>query len=101
MGIQERKAREFQRREDEILQAALSLSNRDDWQTVTIEQIALKAEIGKGTVYKHFDTKDDIYARLAASFHQLVLQRLRAIDPASSAEQKLRETIRVFWDVYG
>ena len=58
------KAREFQRREDELLQAALEVSNCDDWQTVTIEQIAQKAEIGKGTVYKHFAAKGDMYARL-------------------------------------
>ena len=49
MSIQDRRAREFVRREQDILQAALALSNRDDWQTVTIDQIAPKAEIGKGT----------------------------------------------------
>ena len=58
MSIHDRKAREFQRREEDILKAALALSNRDDWQAVTIEQIAQKAEIGKGTVYKHFPSKD-------------------------------------------
>lgn len=34
-----------------------------DWQTVTIEQIAERAEIGKGTIYKHFKTKDEILYR--------------------------------------
>jgi AcrR family transcriptional regulator len=76
------------------------LSNRDDWQTVTIEQIAQTAEIGKGTVSKHFPSKDDIYARLAINFHRLVLQRIRAIDPSLPATDKLREIVRVFWDVY-
>src|ERR1043165_5128642 len=98
MGIRDRKAREFQRREDDILRAALALSNRDDWQAVTIDQIAQKAEIGKGTVYKHFTSKDDIYARLAVNFHRLVLQRLRAIDPALAALEKLREIVKVFWE---
>ncbi len=100
MGIQDRKAREFQRREDDILQAALALSNRDDWQAVTIDQIAQKAEIGKGTVYKHFPSKDDIYARLAVTFHRLVLQRLKAIDPALPTLEKLREIVKVFWEMY-
>jgi hypothetical protein len=57
MGVQDRKAREFQRRADDTLKAALALSNRDDWQAVTIEQIAQKAEIGKGTVHRHFPRK--------------------------------------------
>jgi AcrR family transcriptional regulator len=101
MSIQDRKAREFERREQDILQAALALSNRDDWQTVTIDQIAQKAEIGKGTVYKHFPSKDDIYARLAVTFHRLVLQRLRGIDATLPSLERLREIIRVFWEVYG
>lgn len=100
MGIQDRKAREFQRREDDLLKAALALSNRDDWQSVTIEQVAQKAEIGKGTVYKHFPSKDDIYAQLAVRFHRIVLARLRAIEPAEPALERLRAIIRVFWEVY-
>ena len=63
MGISERREREFQRREGEILDAALELFSADDWQSVTIDQIARRAEIGKGTVYLHFASKDEIYAR--------------------------------------
>jgi len=100
MGVQDRKAREFQRREADLLQAALALSNRDDWQSVTIDQIAQKAEIGKGTVYKHFASKDEIHARLAIQFHGVVLQRLRAINPALATGDRLREVLRTFWEVY-
>lgn len=100
MGTQDRKAREFQRREVELLQAALALSSRDDWQSVTIEQVAQKAEIGKGTVYKHFRSKDDIYARLAIEFHRIVLGRLRAVEPSLPASDRLHAIIRVFWEVY-
>jgi AcrR family transcriptional regulator len=101
MGVRDRKAREFRRREEDLLQAALALSNRDDWQSVTIEQIARKAEIGKGTVYKHFATKDEIYARLALDFHGLVLRRLEAIAPSLPPLDGLREVVRVYWEVYG
>jgi AcrR family transcriptional regulator len=100
MGIHDRKAREFQRREADLLQAALALSKRDDWQAITIDQIAQNAEIGKGTVYKHFNSKDDIYGRLAIDFHRMVLARLRAIAPGLAAIERLREVLRVFWEVY-
>jgi AcrR family transcriptional regulator len=100
MGVQDRKAREFQRREVDLLQAALLLSNRDDWQTITIDQIAQKAEIGKGTVYKHFPSKDEIYARLALDFHRLVLARLRGIDPTLPAVDGIRKVLRIFWEIY-
>jgi AcrR family transcriptional regulator len=100
MGVQDRKAREFQRREMDLLQAALALSNRDDWQTVTIEQIAQKAEIGKGTVYKHFASKDEMYARLANDFHRLVLAKLQNLDSTLPTVDRLRQVLKVFWEMY-
>jgi AcrR family transcriptional regulator len=100
MGIRDRKAREFQRREADLLQAALVLSNHDDWQAVTIDQIAQRAEIGKGTIYKHFDSKNEMYARLALDFHRRVLARLRGISPTLRTIDRLREVLNVFWEVY-
>jgi AcrR family transcriptional regulator len=100
MGIQERKEREFHRREEEILHAALGLFNRDDWQSVTIEEVAQASEIGKGTIYKHFPSKEDIYARLALNFNRKLLERLRAIDPGLDVIGRLRAVIRVFWETH-
>ncbi|MEX1183291.1 MAG: helix-turn-helix domain-containing protein [Gemmatimonadota bacterium] len=98
MGIAERKQREFERREREILDAALELFSDDDWQAVTVEQIAERAEIGKGTVYKHFTSKDEIYARLASEFQTSALERLEAIDPKLPVTARLRAIVRVFWE---
>ena len=97
MGIQERKEREFQRREDEILSAALTLFVREDWQAVTIDEIAQAAEIGKGTVYKHFPSKEEIYARLALGFHRGLLQQLRTVPPEQPVLDRLRAMIAAFW----
>ena len=88
-------------REDEILAAALSLFNRDDWQTVTIDQIAAKAEIGKGTIYKHFESKDQIYAKLVVRFHQNVISELRKIDLTQAPLTVIGETLDVFWKAHG
>jgi AcrR family transcriptional regulator len=98
MGIQQRKEREFLRREQEILRAALKLFERGDWQAVTVEQIAEQAEIGKGTVYKHFASKDEIYARLAADFQKRAIEKLERIDPTLPVLQRLRMIIAIFWE---
>lgn len=98
MGIAERKAREFNRRGREILDAALGLFAGDDWYAVTIEQIAERAEIGKGTVYKHFASKDEIYATLAAEFRDGAVERLESIDGSLPVMQRLRRVIEVFWE---
>ncbi len=93
-----RREREFLRREKDILAAALALFNRDDWQAVTVEQVAREADIGKGTVYKHFASKDEIYARLSLDFHAGIIADLRAVDPQLPVMERLKAMIRVIWD---
>lgn len=100
MGITERKQREFERRERDILDAALPLLDTDDWQSVTVERIAERAEIGKGTIYKHFGSKDEIYCRLALDFDTTLLDNLRAIDPNLEVVERLREIIRVIFQTH-
>lgn len=93
-----RREREFLRREREILDNALALFNRDDWESVTVEQVARETDIGKGTVYKHFESKDEIYARLALEFHANLIEALRAVEPALPVLERIREMIRVAWE---
>jgi AcrR family transcriptional regulator len=100
VAVKDRKARERARREREILEAALELFRRDDWEAVTIEQIARAAEVGKGTIYKHFETKDELYARLAADFHESLLAQLKAIDPQPDVRARLRSLLLVIWESY-
>jgi len=100
MGIPERKEREFKRRERDILQAALRLFDGDDWQLVTIERIAQEAEIGKGTVYLHFPSKEDIYGRLALDFARGLLARLQKIDAVLPVLDRLRAAVRIIFDAH-
>ena len=81
MGVAERKAREFQRREEDILAAALGLAGGEDWFSITMDNIAEEAEIGKGTIYKHFKSKDEVCACLVINHVRSILTRLKAIDP--------------------
>lgn len=100
MGVQERKARDFQRRESEILGAALGLFKRDDWELVTVEEIARQAEIGKGTIYKHFESKDEIYARLALEFNRQLLRQIEQVDTALPAIARFREMTTLAWNAH-
>ena len=93
MGIEERKQREFERRERDLLDAALALFDDDNWDQVTVAEIAKRAEIGKGTVYKHFPSKDEIYARLSLEFGQCVFTKLADFDPTATPTQAVRSII--------
>ncbi len=55
-----RKAQEFRQREREILDAALALFLEEGEDRVTVEMIADRVGIGKGTIYKHFESKDQL-----------------------------------------
>lgn len=98
MGTTDRKARLFEEREAEILAAALSLFRSDDWQAVTVDQIAEKAEVSKGTIYKHFASKNEIYARLAMEFERRTLLKVESLDPALPVLARLRSLIHFAWE---
>ena len=70
MVTSERKQREFERREKEIVSSAYELFRQEGYQSVSIEQIAKRADIGKGTVYKHFQSKEEIAARIIIDINQ-------------------------------
>ncbi|MEE4243945.1 MAG: TetR/AcrR family transcriptional regulator [Kangiellaceae bacterium] len=76
MVLVDRKQREFERREEDILDAALLLFSQPNWESVSIEKVAKQAQIGKGTVYKHFESKDELLFRLMLRFYQGMLQAL-------------------------
>ena len=93
----ERKQREFERREEEIIQAAIELFKRNDIPGVTIEQIAEAADIGKGTVYKHFQSKDEIYARIVMQLNRAMRRDIASIDTTLPFRLRLAQIIDVIW----
>jgi len=100
MSIQDRRAREFERRGQDILAAALALFESDDWESVTVEQIAQRAEVGKGTIYKHFASKDEIYARLAIQFQRQTLQRYADIDASLPVVERFKRHLAAGWEMH-
>ncbi len=67
---QARRVREFRQREQRILDAALALFLELGEDKVTVEMIADAVSIGKGTIYKHFSTKSEIYLRLMLDYER-------------------------------
>jgi AcrR family transcriptional regulator len=96
VGVAERKARDFLKREDLILDAAFALFLKHGVGNVTIEMIAEASEIGKGTVYKHFTSKDDIYALLAIAKATPVIAKLVRIEPMASVLDELKMCARIY-----
>lgn len=74
----QRKIEKFRQREQRILDAALELLLQYGEETVTVEQIANHVDIGKGTIYKHFVSKTEIYMRLLFDYEKQLEDRLKA-----------------------
>lgn len=82
-----RKIEKFRQREQRILDAALELLIEHGEESVTVEQIANHVDIGKGTIYKHFISKVEIYMRLLFDYERQLLDRLKqAIKEAEAGD---------------
>lgn len=66
MGIKERRQRQFQERESRFLQAARELVAENGLLNLQMSRIAEKCEYAVGTLYQHFDSKEDLVLALAA-----------------------------------
>jgi len=69
MGIAERREREKERRQKAIVDAAEEVFFLRGLEAATMDEVAERAELSKGTLYLYFQNKDDIY-------HAIVLRGL-------------------------
>lgn len=89
-----RKAQEFRQREQQILDAALDLFLELGEDRVTVEMIADRVGIGKGTIYKHFETKNEIYLLLMLRYEEDLAALFSAISETDDKEKLAREYFR-------
>lgn len=86
MQKESRKVREFRRREQEILDTSLKLFLEHGEDSVTVEMIADAVGIGKGTIYKHFKSKAEIYLRLMLDYERELNELFHSESVASDKE---------------
>lgn len=99
MGTVERKLKEREARRELILRSALQAIAEQGIRATTIDRIAECAELGKGTIYYYFSSKEAILdALLAASldqyFHGVLARVTKAATPAAMAEAVVLQALR-------
>ena len=72
-----------------IVSTAIELFARHGFESVTVDHIADVADIGKGTVYNYFQTKEDIVVAYMVEIERKVQTRV----PALTASKKRLESI--------
>lgn len=77
---------------DEILETALRLFSERSYLNVSMQDIAGEAEFGMGTLYKFFNSKEDLYkaliVQMAQNWHHKVLEAVeQEQDPVKAIEK--------------
>jgi AcrR family transcriptional regulator len=92
LGLEERRKRERENRRNTILKAARKLFFEKGFKLVTVESIARRAELSKGSIYLHYNSKEEIYTQILLSdidkFHKRFADLLQ--NPTSASEALIR-----------
>jgi AcrR family transcriptional regulator len=89
VGLEERRKRERENRRNAILKAARKLFFERGFRNVTVDSIARKAELSKGSIYLYFNSKEEIYTHILLNdidkFNKNISQFIKNDRPASEA----------------
>lgn len=75
---------------EEILEAAAGAFGARPFHDVAVDDIAAAAGVGKGTIYRYFLSKEELYLAAAHSGMRQLLDRIEAELPGPSLEEELR-----------
>ena len=89
-------ARKKEETRSRILNAALDAFEEKGYAASTMEEIAERAGVAKGTLYNYFDGKEALLSGLAEEFAQAVHGQLKRF--AVEKSQPLRERILAFYE---
>jgi len=92
MGLKERRSREKEARRNQILDAARALLFEKGLHATSINQIAKQAELGVGTIYFYYRSKEEIFADLQEEGLEILFARiLKAGNQSLPPDEKLRQ----------
>jgi len=99
MGLKERREREREERKRQILHAARSLLFEEGLQATSINKIAKSAELGVGTIYSYFVSKEEIFAALQEEGIELLHNQIKKrLERVKHPEDRLKTIARVYFD---
>ncbi len=83
-----------EKKRSHILKVASRVFAEHDYHSVSMDQVATTARVGKGTLYRYFDSKEDLYLTLLDSALLLLTDRLEQEEQAGlSPDQTLSRMV--------
>ena len=105
MNLEEKRRKKKEKgkesRRNTILKAARRLFLDRGFKAVTVDSIAAKSEVSKGSIYLCFDSKEEIYTQILIADNIALNERIRNFSSIeASASQLLQEFSRIYVDYF-
>jgi len=98
MPRREEKKAESRRR---ILESAREVFFRDGFMQANLDEVADRAGVAKGTLYRYFESKAELYVAVLAHNGAIFLDKIRGtVDPALSPPEQIQKTARFYFRHY-
>ncbi|MGA2527373.1 MAG: TetR/AcrR family transcriptional regulator [Smithellaceae bacterium] len=97
MGSPEKRKKEKENKKNTILRAARKLFFDRGFKSVTVDSIAAKAGVSKGSIYLYFDSKEEIYAQVLITDN---IELNKNIKIFSTREASAAELLLEFSQIY-
>jgi AcrR family transcriptional regulator len=98
---QEKRKKEKENKRNNILRAARKLFFDRGFKSVTVDSIAAKAGVSKGSIYLYFDSKEEIYAQVLVTDNIEHNKEIRNFaEKDASAAELLMEFCQVYVDYF-
>lgn len=101
MDTTNRKEHEKLARKKDILEAALTLFAEKDFHEVTVDEIAERVGLSKGTLYLYFENKENLFFSIIQEKTDVLFNRLQAVAKKEAPFlERLEEFIRSYLDFF-
>ena len=101
MGQREQVRPQTSSTREKILTAALEVFSSKGFHGTTVDEIAERAELGKGTVYRHFNSKRGLFSELIRlKVAELEKTVSAAIDPQADVLEIIENYLRIYFGFF-
>ena len=84
-----------------ILESAREVFFRDGFMQANLDEVAEKAGVAKGTLYRYFESKAELYVAVLAHNGAIFEEKMReSVDLTLPADEQIRCTARFYFDHY-
>ena len=90
-SVQNRSQKRAKRTRKKLKKAALDVFSEKSIDAATVEEITEKADVGKGTLYQHFEDKEEIVVTLVDEAVEHLIERIRSYESSPETLEDMLE----------